>query len=143
MTRTPDPLITNEVLYQLSYCGCICPSKQQIFATTLLVKPTNHINIAILCRGSLAARGDGSEKLAQPSGFRHLFRDRIASGRGRRTGDWGALLMVLPGGCFGGSSFSRHRPRGVGGECRFWPGLVLRRRNCYRLRLFNKEGGLG
>ncbi len=23
--RTPDPLITNEVLYQLSYCGCICP----------------------------------------------------------------------------------------------------------------------
>jgi hypothetical protein len=25
VTRTPDPLITNEVLYQLSYCGCICP----------------------------------------------------------------------------------------------------------------------
>jgi hypothetical protein len=25
VTRTPDPLITNEVLYQLSYCGCIFP----------------------------------------------------------------------------------------------------------------------
>lgn len=22
-TRTPDPLITNEVLYQLSYCGAV------------------------------------------------------------------------------------------------------------------------
>jgi hypothetical protein len=26
VTRTPDPLITNEVLYQLSYCGCIWQS---------------------------------------------------------------------------------------------------------------------
>jgi hypothetical protein len=33
--RTPDPLITNEVLYQLSYCGF------QGRSTTLLTFPTN------------------------------------------------------------------------------------------------------
>ena len=50
MTRTPDPLITNEVLYQLSYCGWICPKQTAKFATYLLVTTANHIKIAILCR---------------------------------------------------------------------------------------------
>jgi hypothetical protein len=27
-TRTPDPVITNDVLYQLSYCGGPCVAKQ-------------------------------------------------------------------------------------------------------------------
>jgi hypothetical protein len=36
MIRTPDPLITNEVLYQLSYCGGICPK-----ANTIALQPTS------------------------------------------------------------------------------------------------------
>jgi hypothetical protein len=35
VTRTPDPLITNEVLYQLSYCGCIC-----LEANSKVLQPT-------------------------------------------------------------------------------------------------------
>ena len=34
--RTPDPLITNEVLYRLSYCGCICPR-----ANSKVLQPTS------------------------------------------------------------------------------------------------------
>jgi hypothetical protein len=34
--RTPDPLITNEVLYQLSYCGWNCPK-----ANTKVSQPTS------------------------------------------------------------------------------------------------------
>jgi hypothetical protein len=72
-------------------------SKHHSFATYLLVKTANQITIAILCRGSLATQWPGSEKMARPSGFRHLFRDRIVSGHGRRTGNGGPCSLASAG----------------------------------------------
>jgi hypothetical protein len=43
--RTPDPLITNEVLYQLSYCGGVARG-QPTSEGTVLVTTADEINIA-------------------------------------------------------------------------------------------------
>ena len=82
--RTPDPIITNDVLYQLSYCGAVEPDAPGRVRSALLSMPIR--------------RGFGNIRAARQNGARRVAQRSAGSGQGGafawRDG-WRARSAVL------------------------------------------------